>query len=247
MSVKFLQWNPLYSENSEDCCALVTPCVAVYVVLKNGQLSSGLCTSILRVSATLLTIIWMPWYESGDGSAFTLLLQAFHPYVSINSVFTAHADNRWVICAPRSSSLQVAVTVGPGLGWVLSTLQSIFYLMIPCLSQLFNCTVPCWCFFHLEGFFFYQQNIEPMKIRGGFLFALFSFLWWPKCCPEVERYWGKFNVLSSFDNHGLKTEERRSRNGQVLCSLRETQNYSEMWDPDSIFVGNQFPGSSMAF
>lgn len=153
MSVKFLQWNPLYSENSEDCCALVTPCVAVYVVLKNGQLSSGLCTSILRVSATLLTIIWMPWYESGDGSAFTLLLQAFHPYVSINSVFTAHADNRWVICAPRSSSLQVAVTVGPGLGyrfWVPSSLFSIWwYLVCPSSS---SALFPAHAFSILRGF-----------------------------------------------------------------------------------------------
>lgn len=27
---------------------------------------------------------------------------------------------------------------------------------------------------------------------GFCLFALFSFLWWPKCCPEVEKYWRKF-------------------------------------------------------
>lgn len=47
---------------------------------------------MLKVRVTLLTI-GMPWYKSGDGSAFTLLLQAFHPYVSINSMFTAHTDN----------------------------------------------------------------------------------------------------------------------------------------------------------
>lgn len=45
---------------NEILCVLSSElcCVATCVVLENGQLSSGLCTSMLKVNVTLLTVVW---------------------------------------------------------------------------------------------------------------------------------------------------------------------------------------------
>ena len=48
------------------------------------------------------------------------------------------------------------------------------------------------------------------------------------------------NRPSRFDSLGLKTEERRNRNRQMLCSHGEVPNCSELGDTDVVFVANFF-------
>lgn len=82
--------------------------------------------------------------------------------------------------------------------------------------------------------------MEPV-LKGVVFFVLVT-----KMLSRGRKVLKKVSLSCTFDSPGLKTEEKRSRNRQVLCSLGKMPNYSELQDTDGIFVGNLFPRSDMA-